>query len=469
MTNYVVSSGKILSGVELMSGDTLTVSSGGFASAIAVDAGAYETVLSGGVAYGGVVHSLGRLTDSGLVSGTVLDGGELFVVASGASSATTGSGIIEFISGKIQSGSVLTATGIVYVAAEGGVIQGAKIGSGVDVEAGAGGSSVSNTVSSGGVLNVASVAVSDTVLSGGYLYVGQNGIATSETVSFGGNATVETGGQLNGATLLAGGKGTVFGLASGTVISSGGTLNVLAGGTATATTVQAGAFLFDLGSVGATMLSGGTLVVIGSTASSIGTVGSGALVFASGGTASGRAFTVPSIAYSATSGGFFINDTVSAGCTAYVVGGGTATGTSILSGGRLVVSSGAMVSLTTLGVGGTLAFDQPFAAGGTAVFNRLTGVLSVTEAGRTVTETLKAGTGQCRLPPGRERRWRDGRDADDECACRFHAGRPVRPAVAERRRHGGDRVAGEPGHHGWRLARQPRCRLARRRQWRLQR
>jgi fibronectin-binding autotransporter adhesin len=168
--------------------------------------------------------------------------------------------------------------------------------------------------------------------------------AVDVTVSSGGEINVNFGGTAIGTTIN-GGDINVYGsgTAIGTTIASGGTLSV-SGGVASGTMISGGEEIVNAGyTVNTTVLNGGALVLSGTEASGT-TVGAGGVVYGSGfwgGWGGNRTL----------AGGLTVDTTVLSGGLDVVEG--VASG-AVLSGGEMVVSSGGMVFGTTVGSGGTL-------------------------------------------------------------------------------------------------------------------
>ena len=181
---------------------------------------------------------------------------------------------------------------------------------------------------------------------------------------------ISAGQVFNGATVGASDFVQVLsgGSASGNTIN-GGQLQILAGATASATLVNSG-FLLVTGGAAAntTVRNSGFDIVAGGTDIGTNVASGGFLIVQSGGTATGAV--VSSGSFALLSSGAINNATLQPGASLIVPAGGTATGT--------VIQPGATLDLATLA----------FAAGGSSGFNAATGVLSVTEGGRSAAVQL---------------------------------------------------------------------------------
>jgi autotransporter passenger strand-loop-strand repeat protein len=201
---------------------------------------------------------------------------------------------------------------------------------------------VSGTVVSNGISLIVESGgtASDTVVSsGGFLSVASGGTADPTTIYAGGSETVSSGASDDGA-LISGGEQQVFGSAANATVFSGGLQQVESGGT-----------------VSGTVISGGTLEVLSGGLADPTTIYSGGLeVVSAGGTDSGAQISggEQDVYGSAVGAAIFAG-------YQYVYGG-TASDTTIDSGGIQVVESGGTASDTTINSGG-----QQFVFSGTAI------------------------------------------------------------------------------------------------------
>jgi autotransporter passenger strand-loop-strand repeat protein len=180
----------------------------------------------------------------GVISGTTLLSGGIDMVFSGgvASSTNISSGGIEVISsGSVANGASVKGTEVTF-----GTVSGATVSSGGIEVVSSGGTESATVVSSGGT---------DVVASGGTEF---------GTQLRGGQDVVLAGGTASGTTVSSGLQ-DVFGLASGTIVSSGGFELVFSGGVASGTTISGG-FM--------EVMSGGS---IGGAAGTVSFAGSGSL------------------------------------------------------------------------------------------------------------------------------------------------------------------------------------------------
>jgi autotransporter passenger strand-loop-strand repeat protein len=180
----------------------------------------------------------------------------------------------------------------------------------------------------------------------------------SDGVLSGGILMVSSGGNANAATVAAGGTETLFGSASGTMVSRGGTMVASSGGVANATTVWSGGTL--------TVVAGGSVV---STIVSNGVAspsGGGTLIVSSGGIANIATIWLSGIEVVSV-GGSAISTTISMGGLEAVSSGGIYSSTIVQSGGTLRLIGGAVLAgaSATVSSGGTLAAGAGFTLGGT--------------------------------------------------------------------------------------------------------
>ena len=223
------------------------------------------------------------------------------------------------------------------------------------------------TVSSGG-------ASFETIISNGaYEFVSAGGVASGTTVSNGGYEFVSSGGAASGTVVIGGGFQFVnaSGTASGTTVSSGGSELISSGGTAYGTVVgNRGIEVISSGGAGSGEIidAGGRDLVFGVADRTMVSSG-GAEIVAPGGIASGT--------------------TVGSGGTQLISGGGSANGTIVSSGGTELIYPGGTVTSSVIMAGGKIDLHNVmFDAGGTAVLDSGTDMLTVTEGGTTYTQQL---------------------------------------------------------------------------------
>jgi autotransporter passenger strand-loop-strand repeat protein len=359
-TPLVVSSGVTSSGIAVMSGQTLTVLSGGSAAQTTVASGgnvyvssggtAINTVVSGGAYFGGQIV----VSSGGVASGTVLE----------APAAISGSLTVQQLDYGSATGTVVSAGGLDAVIS-GGTASGTVVNSGGE-ESVFQGHAVSDTVNDGGYLSISGGTTTGTVINGG----GSESVGSSLAYVPSGTSAVSS---------------AIAGIATGTTVNSGGFENVSAGGTTVNTVVSSGGFeLVSAGAVasGTDVLSGGVLVVFsGGVADNAVVSPGGALILFPDGTASGTTGTILSsgvLLYAPGTGA--TNEgtnpsglVVGSGATEFILPGGTATATTVATGGR--------IDLTYL----------PYSSSGSVSLNTATDVLTVVEDGQTYTQQL-AGT-----------------------------------------------------------------------------
>jgi autotransporter passenger strand-loop-strand repeat protein/uncharacterized repeat protein (TIGR03803 family) len=238
-----------------------------------------------------------------------------------ASQTTIGNGLFQYVFGLATDTTVNGGEQNIYPAtffAGGSIPEGRAVGTtlnagGIQVDWG----SASNTTINDGKQYVWGTA-SVTTISSGVQSIGSGGSASSTTIDSGGEQDVFSGGAASG-TEIVGGKQFVYGTAdltgvdsagfqyvhgsaTNTTINSGGEQNVYAGGTATGTRLNAGGTQVDWGTAANTTINGGNQYVWGTATNT--TILSGEQSIGSGGTASGT--------------------TINSGGTEYVFAGGAA-------------------------------------------------------------------------------------------------------------------------------------------------
>ncbi len=353
-----------------------------------------DVTVAGTVISSGSIRYVG-----GTTSDTTLSGGTQVVFGTADDTAIDSGGIQDVVAGGAASGTTVSSGGTQYDA---GTASGTTLSGGTQVVFGnaagttvdsrgtqdvmAGGTASGTAVSSGGTQYDAGTA-SGTTLSGGTEVV--FGTAAGTTIASGGTQQVVAGGTTSDTTVssggtqydagtasnttLSGGTQVVFGSAANTTVDNGGTQDVVAGGMATGATVSSGGLQNDAGSAIGATLSGGTQVVFASATST--TVDSGGIEsVAAGGTASGTTVSTGGIQYDA---GTAISTTLSGGVQAVY---GSAAGTTIDSGGYEVALSGGTVGGATIS-GGTLELQSGSTAGNSTITFAGGGTLKLDAAG----------------------------------------------------------------------------------------
>jgi antigen 43 len=217
----LVTSGQIISGVEVGSSSLLDVGSGGLALSTSVVGGGVETVSSGGTVSGTVVSS-GATLDvlaGGSAAATTVDSGGTFVVLSGGTAAGTvvsngGQAAVTLVVGSGEVSSGLTADSVTSVYVLGGGVTSATM------------------VMSGGtdVVSAQGREFGTVISAGGYELI--SGVSVSALVS---GMAVVVGGTTSGMTITGGGVVSVtdallgFSVLSNTTITAQGTLTVADG------------------------------------------------------------------------------------------------------------------------------------------------------------------------------------------------------------------------------------------------
>ena len=223
-------------------------------------------------------------------------------------------------------------------------------------------------VGSGGII------IRSTAKDQGHINIYYGGMASGTTVSNGGYITVSSGGTARGTTVSNGGSASIYGTASGTTVSSGGSASIY--GTASSTTVSSGGRV-DVGgawlpigsiAIGTTVSSGGYIVI------SDGGTASGTTILSGG---SGRIYSPITSAVSAISADFSMQGISfkSGSIFNITIGeGGSLTGASVSSGGTIYMSGGT-ASGTIINSGGIVSAGGHYYWG---EYNNSSGWLSAT-------------------------------------------------------------------------------------------
>ena len=407
-------------------------------------------VSNGGTMVSTTVNSGGRLyigSNGMAISTTVSSGGSLFVTSDGMVTSTTiiSGGRFSASSGVTAVSTIVSKGGYLQIESDGTALQIVEDGGYVKADSGASVTFASNVISNlslennSATLHSGTTVISANVSSGGMLYIYNGGIVNTATVDSGGDIYVSKGGTANNVLVNSAGYMTVknSGIAVSAILTSFGHITVSSGGTATSsivnfsghlhansgglvesTSVSSGGFLYanSGGSVvGASVESDGNLHVRygGIAHSTIVSSGASFTVF-SGGTAtdvvaeSGAilSLTLAKDTYiegTIAGSAFSIRSNVASDLTLnpltylYVESGGTASVTTVSSGGNLDVSSGGMAVSTLMSYGG----DLNVYGGGTAISTIMIGYkessitylchLNVSSGGTAVSTTASNG------------------------------------------------------------------------------
>ena len=379
MSETIVSSGAISTGLTISSGDFMSVYVGGIAEHITVDNGGYidsdgttsgtylnsggiEYVLSGSAVSTSVGNGGYQFMTAGSAIGTIVDSGGGFLIAGGlAVSTTVSSGGYQLLSVGSASGTTVDSGGLFYV--YGGTAAATTLSAGA-VEFVYGG------VASGGVVDGGAALVVGTDGGSGQGLIG-SGVVTATSVTSGGAVVVLPGGSASGlhestgAIVVSTGviEITPSGIQSsasvtGLTIGSHDEFYVLPGGSASKITLTSGGFA---------AVSGGTVTSVTIGSSAYGSVGSGGAV----------------VSAVVSGGNLFVNDsasltgvtTVEASGNLYLYSGLSVSGVVVSNGGTVTVEAGATVVSSTVDSGGELAVYQAAfgSVSGSATDTTLTG------------------------------------------------------------------------------------------------
>ena len=341
----------------------LNVSAGGVVKDITVTTGGTANVLNSGLAENntvdGMLNVIGGTASSNTVAGkvnvsagglledtTVLSGGAIDVADGGSAVLNT----VNFGAGmSVASGGVAkqnTVDGTMQVA--GGTAEVTVVGKDAVVDVTAGGSATGNTVS--GVMNVTDNGVTEGtwVVAQGVLNVSSKGHALSNTVDKGGVLNISNGGIAEGGDI----KGELNldgGVASNLVVSS--VVNVSAGGLVSEGRIAAGgvANVIAGGIIDSAVIAGVLEVLSGGSAKNNEVVSGGVANVSSGGIADGNKVGSAGIMY-VSSGGIASNTDVAAAGVVYVHSGADFTAADIA--GRLEVEAAGTVDQVNVLSGG---------------------------------------------------------------------------------------------------------------------
>ena len=366
--SLTVSSGGVATGFTVLSGATETVSSGGIESGTVLAGGASETLY--GSANGDSIEGTQLVASGGTVEGsisneTVYNGGvaSLSIKGTSAANVTVENGGQLQIDGNISaSNTTILAGGIVALQSNKATLTGSLTfsGSGGQLQLG------TSSAGYGDQATISGFATGDSVLFTGFAsgatvtgsYNSTTSVTTetvtsggvTQTLLFAGNVVSSLGvtSTASGAELVVTSavqsSGTTVTFSSGNhvgvIVSAGETLSVLTGASITSATVLAGGSVILAGGTdsGSTILSGGFETVSGSATGDI----------------------IDGTQLIATIGASVSDETVmSGGVLELYIKSATATGTTVSSGGELLVSGAAIASNTVLDNGALLELQSP--------------------------------------------------------------------------------------------------------------
>jgi autotransporter passenger strand-loop-strand repeat protein len=341
-----------------------TISSG-VVSTLNLHKGDSATVLNGGKTVSTTDAGLELVSSGGIADvTTVLNGGKLTLLAGSVSSNAT-----------VSAGGTLSGPGVLVGTTEDfGVVNGAVLGSG-------GGAFATLNVESGGV-------VSNLTQKRGLISVNSGGVALGTVVDYPNYLYVNPGGRATG-TILDGGHEDVAGASSGTIINSSGSFERTYDTSATTwgTIVKSGGIEYvPYGVATSTTVSSGGVEYVSNGKALEAVVDGGYLYVYAGGSASGTTLKSGGhdVVYGKASG-----TVISSSSHEQVSSGGVTIGANVKSGGTEYVHSGGIASGVTVSSGGALIENGSAIFSG-AVTARLFGVLS---GSGTITETGTGSTG----------------------------------------------------------------------------
>ncbi|EFB7592546.1 autotransporter outer membrane beta-barrel domain-containing protein [Escherichia coli] len=383
--SMTLNAGDTANNTTINSGGQQYVSSGGSATSTTINSDGWQDVNDGGSATSTTINSGGVQTvnSDGSATSTTINGGWQDVYSNGSATSTTinnGGGQNVYSNGSATSTTVNNG-GEQNVFSSGSATS-TTINSGGQQYVSGGGSATSTTINGGWqVVSSGGSATSTTINNGGWQYVYSNGSATSTTINDGWQ-DVRGGGSATSTTINSGGWQHVSsgGSATSTTINSGGGQVVSSGGSATSTTINSGGrqHVSRDGSATSTTINGGWQSVYGSATST--TINDGwQNVYNSG---SATSTTINSGGGQAVySGGSATSTTINSGGGQAVYSGGSATSTTI-NGGLQVVSSGGSATSTTINNGWQNVYNS-----GSATSTTINGGLQAVYSGGSATST----------------------------------------------------------------------------------
>ena len=379
-----ISSGGSATSTTVNWGGKMTVYGGGSATSTTVKDGGDIWVSSGGCATatmvnaGGIINgftvSEDQYLDSGLHVSNAYVNRDAYLYAGQTATSTTVNlrGDMKISSGGCATSTTVNSGGRMIISSDGRVTA-TTVNSGGSMEISSGGSATATVVNSSGSMWVSSgVSATATVVnSGGSMWFASGGSATSTTVNSGGRMTISSG-CITSTTVNAGGKINGFSFsedryfdsglhvsnayvndgvdlyngqtATSTTVNSGGIMRVSSGGSATATVVNSCGYIWvdSGGSIASTKVKAGGFIN-GFSFSEDRYFDSGLHV--SNAYVHGRAYLYAS--QTATS---MVLDASSM----WVSSGGSATSTTMLTGGFMGISSGGSATATVVNSGGKM-------------------------------------------------------------------------------------------------------------------
>ena len=369
-------------------GSWQTISSGGTATITTIDYAGGQYVKSGGTANSTIVNSDGGQTVSAggtVLSTTVNSGGYLFVYGAASQSLIQSGGLMMIGNGGNVSGFTMTSCGIMgwdfnavfsgtsngvaVVSSSGKISYNLHLGnlnqyvsSGYTADSATIGIAAGQYVSSGGT------ATNTTIESGGAQYVSSGGVANFTTINSGsGGQWVYAGGTANSTTINLYGYQYISsgGVANSTIIFNSGFQAVSSGGSANDTTINDG-YQRVSGTANNTVInSGGQQEVSGGSANLTIINSSGDQYIYSCCTANSTTINISGHQF-IYSGGIACDTTINGGSQRV---NGTATSTTVNSGGFQSVSSGGTVNCTTINSGGLQLVSSCGTANSTTIYN----------------------------------------------------------------------------------------------------
>ncbi|MCB8882686.1 Hint domain-containing protein [Acidisoma cellulosilytica] len=368
-TLTVVSTGAVIN-TTVDSGGSLNISSGGVGSATTILSGGYERVFAHGTSIDTVASSGGHeyVSSGGTSISATIIGGNLGDTAGPQTddlTPGTGGGLVVY-SGGDAIDTVLTGTGITTIAAiveAGGSMSGGTLKD-VRIDVNDNGI-VSNTVmSAGGYLVLNGSSFGDVLSAGGTEIVDLFGMASGTTVLSGGSLRLVSGGTTSGAIISSGGTelNSSGSTTLNTTVDFGGTLLVLAGALNSNTVVSSGGTELissgDGGAYNVDVLTGGTAIAYAGAVIHTSAVTTSAILSggqentAAGGTSLDVTVKAGGIEYdgliNSFAGGTSIDDIIDDGHL-YVEGtAARASGTLIESGANAIISDGGVLSGATV-------------------------------------------------------------------------------------------------------------------------
>ena len=235
-----------------------TIGDGGKATGATLSNGGAQVIEENGLAVGTIVNTGGTQKVSGSSSDATIDGGSQYIYVDGTSTGDIikNSGTQMIYGGGTATGATLSAGGAQAIDV-GGLAEGTIINDGGEQRVV--GEATGTIVNTGGIQKVSGTSSGATI--GGIQYIYGGGHSSSETIVNGGRQDIALGGESANARIDTGGNQSVWGTATGSIVS--GDQHLYSGSTSNNVEVQNGGTIQIMESgaslTGQTKLDGGSI------------------------------------------------------------------------------------------------------------------------------------------------------------------------------------------------------------------